>query len=223
MGEVRVRKPVVRFSAKVGRVICRRVASGESVSSICRGPEMPTNGTVSNWARTLPAFGRALSRAKNAAGWSGATSPGAHFDEAQAVEIYARICEGEPLSKICADPRMPGHSTVYRWRGQIPEFASALRVAREVQAEVLCERGMAVAEAVTPETAYATHVRLTHLRWMAGLLGPKHFGRTKPVEADVDEAESGGFTVVIKRFTDPPELAGDDLSERAALFSPGRE
>ena len=152
---------------------------------------MPTHGTVSKWARERRGFGRSLRRAKEAAGWTTGMHPGPKYCEAQAMEIYARLCEGESLKSICMDPAMPGHSTVYRWRERFPEFAAMLRAAREVQAERFCDTGWEIASAVTPETAYAAHVQLAHLRWTAGVLAPKRFGRFKAVTWE-DDAGLGG-------------------------------
>lgn len=214
----RRKRPHVRFSAAAGRAICRRVASGESLVSICKTPGMPTHGTVARWAGELPKFGRALARARSAAGWVSPTSAGPAYDEAQAVEIYARLCDGESMKSICADPRMPGHSTVYRWRERFPEFAASIRAAREVQAERFCDLGWEIASAVTPETAYAAHVTLAQLRWTAAALGPKRFGRLKPMaaEAMADEDEGGGLTVYVQRFTDAPDPHLD-----GAVLAPG--
>lgn len=189
-GRRRPRKPYVKFSAELARVIARRVALGEPVVAICAEPGMPTHGTVSKWARERGRFARSLRRAKEAAGWTTGMHPGPKYCEAQAVEIYARLCEGESLKSICLDPAMPGHSTVYRWRERFPEFAAMLRAAREVQAERFCDAGWEIASAVTPQTAYAAHVQLAHLRWTAGVLSPKRFGRFKAVTWE-DEAGVG--------------------------------
>lgn len=193
-GRRKARKPNVKFSAELGRIIVRRVALGEAVTAICAEPGMPTHGTVSAWARARQGFGRSLRRAKEAAGWTTGMHPGPKYCEAQAVEIYARLCEGESLKSICLDPAMPGHSTVYRWRERFPEFAATLRAAREVQAERFCDEGMEIAQAVTPETAYAAHVQLAHLRWSAGVMAPKRYGRFRTVawEGEAAAGDGGG-------------------------------
>lgn len=204
-GRRKPRKPYVKFNSELGRVIVRRVALGEPVTAICAEPGMPTHGTVSNWARARRGFGRSLRRAKEAAGWTTPMHPGPRYCEAQAMEIYARLCEGESLKSICQDPAMPGHSTVYRWRELFPEFAATLRAAREVQAELFCDEGLELMRAVTPETAYAAHVQLAHLRWTAGVQAPKRFGRFRPVGwAGEPGDEDDRLTVVIKQFAPPP-------------------
>ena len=48
-----------------------------------------------------------------------------------------------------------------------------------IRAEYLADTAGEQAEAATPETAYLTHVRLSHLRWRVGVMAPWEF-RTRP-------------------------------------------
>ena len=175
----------VPFTGALGRAICERVASGETEAAICRGEGMPNRATVQRWAQTLPVFAAALARARAVGGRRAYNGRTLEYDAAVAQEIYERICEGETVKAICRDPEMPSFSTYYRWRKLVPEFAAAMREAREIQADRFCDLGWEIAEAVTPETAYATHVKLGQLRWTAGMLAPRRYGRTKPLEAEV--------------------------------------
>src|SRR5688500_12937229 len=46
-----------KYDPGLGAEICRRLAAGESLRSICRAdPSMPTEKTVWNWARAHPEF-----------------------------------------------------------------------------------------------------------------------------------------------------------------------
>lgn len=207
-------KPPVKFTAELARTIVRRVALGEAVTAICAEPGMPTHGTVSAWARRRQGFGKSLKRAKEAAGWTTPAHPGPDYCEAQAVEIYARLCEGESLRSICNDPAMPGHSTVHRWRQRFPEFEMTLRAAREVQAEMFVDEGMDILRAVTPDNAYAAHVQLSHLRWTAGVQAPRRYGRFKPVpwegEPEEEEAPAAEPQQVVFRVRHFEKALGED-------------
>jgi hypothetical protein len=209
-------RPYVKFSAQLARAILRRAALGEPVLSICADDGMPSHNTVTVWARTHAAFGRALARAREAAA---ADDPGeAGFCQDTAREIFARLCEGEGLYRICADPRMPGKSTVYRWRERVPEFDRAVRLARDICAETVCEESLEAARAVTPETASATRVRLEHERWFVRAIAPHRFGPVRAV--DPSELASGGeaeMTVIVRKFTDPPGVAEATPEERRRL------
>jgi len=174
----------VRFSAKVARRLCARVEAGESLRAICADAEMPHRSTVRLWMRALPAFEEALLRARRAAGWHMLGGQKPMWCESLASEVCARLAAGERLSRICDDPEMPSLSLVYKWRATRPEFARAIELARQVQAERYFDLGWEIAEAVTPANAFATHVKLTQLRWTAAALAPTRFGKVRPVVAE---------------------------------------
>lgn len=175
----------VRFSADVARRVCERVESGESLRSICADPDMPHRGTVKTWRERIPVFARKLELARRAAGWHFLGGQKPMWCDQLAREVCSRLAAGEMLSQICADPEMPSLGVVYRWRASRPEFAAALRLAREVLAERFCDLGWDIASGVTPENAFATRVKLAQLRWMTSYLAPRRFGKIKPVEAEV--------------------------------------
>lgn len=201
----------VRFSAKVARAICARVASGETVAEICREPQMPHQCTVGLWARTLPTFAKALSQARAVSERRAPFGTPTTYSAAVAQEFYERVCEGESVIGVCRDPHMPSFSAFYRWRRHIPEFRRLMAEARAIQAERFCEMGWEIAQEVTPQTAYATHVKLGQLRWTAGMLAPRKYGRTKAVELDADSA-GGDYVVIVKRFSNAPLPDGTVLA-----------
>lgn len=189
---VRARKPrggrpgSVRWSAALGRRICERVAAGDVLYAVLREPGMPTAQSVGVWARERPDFAAALGEARRAGGRpSRADGKGGGgvwtYCEATAHAIFERLCEGESLTAISRDPTMPCLSTIFYWRRRIPEFEDTVRAAKEIQAERLCDLGWEMVGDATPETAYLTHVRLTQLRWMTGVMAPRTY-RLKPVE-----------------------------------------
>ena len=182
----RVKTDYVRFSAEVGRVLLARVAEGEPISRIVRDPGMPSQKTVRRWAERSGRFRRLLERAKALGGWSASGRPPAGYCPVTAAAICARLSQGEPMTAICEDPTMPGHSTVYRWRDEQPDFARALERARQVVAERLFDLGWEIARAVTPADVQATRVKLTQLRWMAGAMAPSRFGRFKAVASEAE-------------------------------------
>ena len=202
----------VRFTGALGRAICERVAAGESVAQVCEDDGMPDQGTVVKWARVHAQFGTEIARARMTAerlSLNGAST--STYNPAVAQEFFERICEGESVIGICRDPTMPSFSCFYRWRKRFPEFAAMMREAREIQADRFCDLGWEIAEAVTPETAYATQVKLGQLRWTAGMLAPTRYGRTKPVELVADGADRD-FVVVVQRFSDAPLADGTVLA-----------
>ncbi len=212
------RRSYVKFSAKVAREILRRVSAGEALAAVCRDPGMPHRVTVGRWAKAAAPFARGMAQARQAAGWRHANSPGVAYCEDAAAEIFARLCEGEALNRICEAPHLPATSTVDRWRDQVPDFDRAMRLAREIQGERLCERSLEIADAVTTATAYAAKVRLEHYRWLVRAMAPRRFAPVKAMEAEeLDGGADGGgrgMTVIVRKFTDPPGVVEASPEER---------
>lgn len=203
----------VRFCAEVARTIAMRVESGESLRGVCADADMPHRATVTAWMKRAPAFGRAIRRAREAAGWRYDVGRPPKWDAAAGREVCRRVAEGEALSKVCEDPDLPSLGVVYRWRAEDAEFAAQMRLAREVAAERFCDLGWDIACEITPETAYATHVKLTQLRWMAATLSPKRFGRVKPVTGEAEAeilAETAEPKEVVFRVRHYERVVGED-------------
>jgi hypothetical protein len=172
----------VRWSAGIGLAICERVAAGEPLYAVCREAGMPTPQSVGQWVRARPDFAEALEAARQAGGRPSRGGGGVWtYCEETARAIVQRVSDGESLTSIGKDPTMPCLSTIFYWRRRIPEFEEAVGLAKAIQAERFCDRACELAEAATPETAYLTHVRLTHLRWVTGIMAPRVY-RLKPVE-----------------------------------------
>lgn len=153
------------YDPERGAAICRRIAAGESLRSICRADlAMPTEKTVWNWARAQPGFrdmkahalglARAASlaaqaerdRAKARATGSGRKAWNAGqcgYSEAVVSPILTRLMMGERLDVICADPELPAVATVYLWLRKFPDFLAQYRrvkaMAPEVMLELACE------------------------------------------------------------------------------------
>ena len=104
------------------------------------------------------------------------------FEDDQINELLERTAEGEQLTKICADPRMPGRSTVYEWIESDPKFAGRFRASRARGVHALAEGCLEIAdEPVAKDDSVAVankRVRIdTRLRlagkWLASEYGDK--------------------------------------------------
>src|SRR5688572_16842374 len=90
----------VKWSAALGRRICRRVAGGELLYAVLREDGMPTPQSVGRWAKEKPGFGRELAAARRASGRDpdGPAGGGGGvwlYSEGLAREVFERLCEGE--------------------------------------------------------------------------------------------------------------------------------
>ncbi|HZZ33280.1 MAG TPA: hypothetical protein VFE10_14945 [Phenylobacterium sp.] len=137
-------RPYVKFSAAVSRAVCLRIAAGESQEAISADPAMPSRATLRRWAHERPPFPRILARAKALAGREG-IGPNSTWCPVVAHEIVARLPEGESLTAIARHPAMPSMGTIFYWRKTKPEFAEALRLAREALAERFSDLGWKMA------------------------------------------------------------------------------
>lgn len=172
----RVRRVYVRYSKAVARRLCERLAAGELLYRIACDPDMPTPEAVAKWAKAKPDFAAELLAARRAGGRpAGQRGPVSTYCEATAHEVFERLCEGDSLTTIGRDPTMPSLSTLFNWRRKYPDFEETVQLGMRIRAEIFCDTGWEMAEAATPETAYLTHVRLTHLRWSAGVMAPRVF------------------------------------------------
>jgi hypothetical protein len=103
--------------------------------------------------------------------------PSTFCDELAEV-ICERLRNGESMRQICADPVMPGRSTVDGWQAKDPSFQAKCARAREDQADLMDDRIMSVADKtensqIDPQAA---KVVISALQWRASKLKPKVYG-----------------------------------------------
>jgi hypothetical protein len=90
------------------------------------------------------------------------------------------------MRHICEnDEGMPHRSTVLRWMSENEAFATKCARARTLQADIMDDRILEVADACTPDTAQADRVKIAAYQWRASKLAPKKYG-------DRTELELGG-------------------------------
>ena len=187
----------VRWSQGVADRLMMRLAAGEFLHRIVRDKDMPGPESVARWAKQRPEFGAALAAARKAGGRPpGQRGPVSTYCDGIAEEVFERMCEGESLTKVGADPTMPCMSTIFTWRRTHPAFEEMMQLGMRIRGERACDEASELCDAATPETAYLTHVRLTHLRWKAGVMAPRVF-RVKTVEP---EAPREVRTVLFRHF-----------------------
>ncbi len=132
------------------------------------------------------------------------------YTRAIADEICQRIAEGEPLTKICKDPRMPAYSTILGWRvGGDGEFSEKYARARQDGADALADKIRELAERV--ETGKldpnAGRVAIDALKWIVSKLKPRAYG---------DRLELAIPPVSEQLVDQAPEWLQQKIRERAA-------
>lgn len=116
-------------------------------------------------------------------------------------EILDRIACGESLNRICKEDGKPNMSTVLRWLSSDPEFAARYARAREMQAEVMADQMLEIADdarndwmkgkegegyKLNGEAVARSKLRLEQRRWYAEKLRPKVYG-TKVAVGGADD------------------------------------
>lgn len=110
-------------------------------------------------------------------------------------DILSRIACGESLRGICAEEAMPNISTVIRWLAADEDFARKYTRAREMQAEILADEMLEIADdgtndwmekkdregnlvgwSLNGEAVARSKLRLEQRRWWAEKLRPKVYG-----------------------------------------------
>lgn len=84
--------------------------------------------------------------------------------------------EGNSLVKICEGKGMPNRSTIIRWQTTNEDFATRCARAREMQADLMDDKILDVADNSTTETAAADRVKISAYQWRASKLAPKKYG-----------------------------------------------
>lgn len=90
------------FNQEIGSEICRRIAEGASLRSICRDEDMPALSTVMKWVVDIPAFSEQYDRAR----------------EAQADSLFDELLE-------IADEATPDNVQVQRLRVDTRKWAAS--------------------------------------------------------------------------------------------------
>jgi len=122
------------------------------------------------------------------------------YSQELADRILTEYGKGRSIREICEQDDMPDRMTLWRWRNEKPDFATALARAREANAETIEDQisdieQRVLAEKVNPQAA---NVVLSSMRWRARVLHPKRYGD----KAEVEHKGEVGLTVNVLRFSD---------------------
>lgn len=100
------------------------------------------------------------------------------FEDDGVAELLKRTEAGEPLTSICADPRMPARRSVYNWIEADEDFAARFRAARARGVHGLVEECIKIADETPRDAVHVADKRVridTRLR-LAGKWLPKEYG-----------------------------------------------
>lgn len=99
-----------------------------------------------------------------------------HHLEIVGPDIVHRLCGGESLQQICADPALPSIRTVNRWIADHNDFADAVRNARKIGVEALMDAAVNIASGGVHSTGSIERDKLlcSVLKWIVSKRDPEH-------------------------------------------------
>ncbi|MES2724770.1 MAG: hypothetical protein V4656_16585 [Pseudomonadota bacterium] len=232
-------RPQVRYSPDLGKLICERIAGGQSEASLGREPGMPSVQAIYKWRNREPDFAQAYETARDQARrerlerdreedaarrWRAALKPRKDgrggsvsiFSDALGETICARVAGGETVLAIGADPDMPCASTIYHWVREDEDFREAYLRAKAVAADILADAALEIALESTAATVTADALRIRTIRWTAAMLAPKKYGARRAL-APQEAMEHPPVALVF----DQEEGADEPAAERDWWSEPG--
>lgn len=115
-----------------------------------------------------------------------------HYTLPLASHICDLIREGHSFVSISKMPNMPPYSAIMRWRHLHPDFAEAIKRAKQDRAELYHDRVIEEADNIaTEEDAKIAKPKIDAYKWAAEKNNPEEYGKAKP------EKDHGGITFVI--------------------------
>jgi hypothetical protein len=109
------------------------------------------------------------------------------YSEKTADEIVQRMIEGESLTAICRDEKMPPRVTVYAWFDKHPDFYARCARAREALADYLVDQIEELARTATKDNIEQIKLQVSTKQWRAMKMAPRMYGdrtRTEVTGAD---------------------------------------
>ncbi len=130
------------------------------------------------------------------------TMPGAQWSDDQLDEMIRRMGEGETLTSISSDARMPSMASMMRWEEeQDTDLGARITQARARGWTARAE--IAVEAAKVAEDAAKGRLSFDAERWFLGKMHPKKFGDKTLHGSDPDNPLPQGFQVTLVKAAKP--------------------
>lgn len=115
-----------------------------------------------------------------------------------ALEICARIQEGQTLNQVCNDESMPCNRTIYRWLRDNSEFCQLYARAKEDQADTYADEIIEIADQSKGgkvADVQSAALRVDARKWVAAKLKPRKYMDSRAVTG----LEGGPVQIVISQ------------------------
>lgn len=134
------------------------------------------------------------------------------FSAGLAAVILQRVSDGESLLRICADPEMPGRSTVNRWilgqSGADDEFRDNYAKARDSRADRIFDELLEIADGTDVADVQKARLQVDARKWVLARMRPNKYGEKTSVDLGIGGREGAP---PIKLCTSTDETLRDAL------------
>ena len=135
-----------------------------------------------------------------------------------APHVAERICrqvgEGHSIRGITSkDPHVPSRATIHRWLKEYPDFRDQYAQAMQQRAEALFD--MALEVACGEKDVQRARLIVDTLKWQAGKLAPKRYGKQVVVEGEVKQFNA--FSLILQQMVAKPALLAEFASDKGNL------
>lgn len=136
------------------------------------------------------------------------------------------VSEGHTLSEIGLMEGLPNKTCIQNWQREYPEFRQAMKVARELRAEVFHDKIVEVAKNAKESTAKRDRLKLDAYKWVAGVNDPGTFGNQTKIVGDANAPLKLIVETGVRLAGDPgsgpnPGVSGDQPSLPQPPETPG--
>jgi hypothetical protein len=137
------------------------------------------------------------------------------FDQQVADSICSRIELGETLAKICDDEGFPDRATVLRWCAKHEDFRADYARARLIQAELMADELLAIADTASPEEYNVARLRVDTRKWLLSKMLPRVYGDAQLLKHA--DADGNVLKIELSRVEPRPQKVIDVTPAPAAL------
>ena len=136
------------------------------------------------------------------------------YSQQKADRICRQVTEGHSIRGITSkDPHVPSRATIHRWLKEYPDFRDQYAQATQQRAEALFD--MALEIACGEKDVQRARLIVDTLKWQAGKLAPKRYGKQVVFEGEVKQFNA--FSLILQQMVSKPALLAEFASDKGNL------
>ncbi len=141
--------------------------------------------------------------------------PTIYSEELATTIIMNCLINGESLRAICTSKYMPDKATIFRWLGSNSEFCDQYKLAREIQADMLADDLLNIADTVycTGDALTKAKLQIQTRMWIASKLKPRVYGNKPEPQATTQQPPDLNIIIGEQRKRDLAKLTDEQLEQ----------